>query len=165
MATWWTFDDIPLNQPRTTRAYVVPEGELLDYASRWDPLAMHTDAEAAKGSAHGGLIAPAVYTMAVANALIDELDPGTLSIGGSEWKVRFPRPVRPGDRLVATSTCVFKRESRTKADRGIARFEITMRNQKGEPVLEWETTVLVARKAGGQGDGASQSHRIDSAPY
>lgn len=154
MAKWWTFDDIPLNEPRSTRAYVVPEEELLAYASRWDPLAMHTDAEAARGSAHGGLIAPGVYTMAVANALIDELDPGTLSIGGSEWRVRFPHPVRPGDRLVATSTCVYKRESRTKADRGIARFQIAMRNQKGEPVLEWETTVLVARRARGQPESA-----------
>ncbi len=153
MATWWNYEDIPLNQPRTTRAYVVPEDEVTAYAARWDPLAMHTDAEAAKGLAHGGLIAPAIYTMAVANALIDELDPGTLSIGGAEWKVRFPHPVRPGDSLVASSTCVYKRESRTKPDRGIARFEIAMRNQRGEAVLQWETTVLVARRTGGGSDG------------
>ena len=153
MATWWFFDDIPLNQPRTTKSYLVPEEELMAFARKWDPLAMHTDPEAARKTAHRGLIAPAVYTMAVANALIDELDPGTLSIGGSEWKVRFPHPVRPGDCLVATSTCVHKRESRTKADRGIARFVIALRNQKGEPVLEWETTVLVARGIPGQAEG------------
>jgi acyl dehydratase len=148
VATWWFFDDIPLNQPRTTQPYTVSEAELTAFARKWDPLAMHTDREAARKTAHGGLIAPAVYTIAVANALIDELDPGTLSIGGSEWKVRFPHPVRPGDRLVATSECVYKRASGTKPDRGIARFVITMQNQKGEPVLEWGTTVLVSRRHG-----------------
>ena len=142
----WTFDDIPLNQRRTTKAYVVPEEELIAFAGRWDPLTMHTDREAAKVSPHGGLIAPAAYTIAVANVLTDELDPGVVSIGGAEWKVRFPNPVRPGDRLVATSECVYKRESRTKTDRGIARFEITMQNQKQETVLEWECTVLVTRR-------------------
>jgi acyl dehydratase len=142
----WAFDDIPLDQPRTTKTYVVPEEELIAFAARWDPLTMHTDREAAKVSSHGGLIAPAAYTIAVANALTDDLDPGILSIGGAGWKVQFPNPVRPGDRLVAISRCVHKRESRTKADRGIARFEITMQNQKGENVLEWECTVLVARR-------------------
>ena len=142
----WFYEDIPLNQPRTTNEYVVPEEELIAFARKWDPLAMHTDREAAKKSLHGGLIAPAMYTMAIANALIDQLDPSVQSIGGAEWKVQFPHPVRPGDRLVATSECVHKRDSRTKADRGIARFVISMRNQREEIVLQWECTVLVARK-------------------
>jgi acyl dehydratase len=142
----WFFDDIVLNQPRTTGEYVVPEEELIAFARQWDPLAMHTDREAAKKSPHGGIIAPAMYTMAVANALIDQLDPSIQSIGGAEWKVQFPQPVRPGDRLVATSECVHKRESRTKADRGVARFVISVRNQREETVLKWECTVLVAKR-------------------
>jgi acyl dehydratase len=142
----WFFDDIVLNQPRTTGEYVVPEEELIAFARQWDPLAMHTDREAAKESPHGGLIAPAMYTMAVANALIDQIDPSIQSIGGAEWKVQFPKPVRPGDRLVATSGCIYKRDSRTKADRGVARFVISMRNQREETVLKWECTVLVAKR-------------------
>jgi acyl dehydratase len=142
----WFFDDIVLNQPRTTGEYVVPEEELIAFARQWDPLAMHTDREASKKSPHGGIIAPAMYTMAVANALIDQLDPSIQSIGGAEWKVQFPQPVRPGDRLVATSECVHKRESRTKADRGVARFVISVRNQREETVLKWECTVLVAKR-------------------
>lgn len=142
----WFFDDIPLNQPRTTNEYVVPEEELIAFARQWDPLAMHTDREAAQKSLHRGIIAPAMYTMAIANTLIDQLDPRIQSIGGAEWKVQFPQPVRPGDRLVATSECVHKRDSRTKADRGIARFVITVRNQREEAVLKWECTVVVARE-------------------
>jgi acyl dehydratase len=149
MGQWWFFDDIPLNQPRTTPPYLVREEEMIAFARKWDPLAMHTDPEAARNTTHGGLIAPATYTMAVANALIDGLDPGVRSIGGSEWRVQFPSSVRPGDSLVATSECVYKRGSRTKSDRGIARFVITMHNQKGDSVLRWETTVLVSRRQGG----------------
>ena len=142
----WYFDDIQLHQPRTTKEYLVPEEELIAFAKRWDPLPMHTDREAAEKSPYGGLIAPVTYTMAVASALTSQLDPRVVSIGGIEWKLRFRHPVRPGDRLVATVECIDKRASRTKADRGIARFAITVQNQKGEKVLESESTTVVSRR-------------------
>jgi acyl dehydratase len=140
------FEDIQLHQPRTTAAYVVPEEELMAFTKRWDPLALDAQREAAQATPDAGLIAPATYTMAVANALISQLDPRALFIGVADWRVQFPHPVRPGDRLAATSECVFKRESRTKADRGIAQFVITLHNQNGETALNWECTVLVARR-------------------
>jgi acyl dehydratase len=142
----WYFDDIPLNQPMMTRAYVVTEAELVSFARQWDPLPIHVDPEAAKASPHGGLIAPAIYSVAVANALADELDPRFVAIGSADWKVQFAVPVRPNDRLIATSECVYKRQSRTKSDRGITRFVETVHNQKGERVLTWESTILVARR-------------------
>ncbi len=142
----WYFDDIPLNQPMTTNEYVVPEDELIAFAKRWDPLPMHTDREAAEASPHGGLIAPATYTLAVASWLASQVAARIVIIAGTEWKTRFLRPVRPGDRLVATSECISKRASRTKADRGIAVFMTTLRNQNGEKVLEWEGTVVVSRR-------------------
>jgi acyl dehydratase len=141
----WYFDDIPLNQPRMTREYVVPEEEMVSFARRWDPLPIHTDRKAAKASPHGGLIAPASYTISLASALVQELDPKIAFIGGLEWKTRFSAPVRPGDRLVATCQCVEKRASRTKPDRGIARFMTTMHNQRGETVITSEMTTLVSR--------------------
>jgi acyl dehydratase len=144
--TDWYFDDIPLNQPMMTRSYLVTEGELVSYAKSWDPLPIHVDPETAKASPHGGIIAPAIYTMAVANKLADELDPRFVAIGSADWKVQFAVPVRPNDILVASSECVFKRASRTKADRGVTRFVETVHNQKGERVLTWESTILVARR-------------------
>jgi acyl dehydratase len=142
----WYFDDVPLNQPMTTSEYVVMEEELIAFAKKWDPLPMHTDPEAAKASPHGGLIAPAAYTLAVANALAHRLNIRMPIVGGTEWKARFLAPVRPGDRLIATSECDQKRVSRTKPDRGIARFVTNVQNQKGERVLEFESTILVLRR-------------------
>ena len=140
----WTFDEIPLNQPMTTNEYVVEERELTTFAKKWDPLPMHTDSEAAKASPHGGLIAPALYTLAVANALAHRLDIKIPMIAGTEWKTRFLAPVRPGDRIVATMECVSKRVSRTKPDRGVVVFRTTLQNQKGERVLEFDSTMLVS---------------------
>mgnify|MGYP001056325394 CR=1 FL=1 len=141
----WYFDDILLNQPRTTREYVVPEEEMIAFAKRWDPLPIHTNPEAAKASPHGGLIAPASYVISLASGLVQELDPKIAFIGGLEWKTRFTAPVRPGDRLVAICECVEKRASRTRPDRGIAKFLTTMRNQRGESVITSEMTTLVAK--------------------
>lgn len=142
----WYFDDIPLNQPMTTKEYVVLEEELIAFAKKWDPLPMHTDPEAARASPYGGLIASSTYTHAVASLLGHQIAARPVIIAGGESKSRYLQPVRPGDRLAATSECVFKRESRTKADRGIARFVVTMQNQKGERVLELESTVVVPRR-------------------
>lgn len=148
----WYFEDIPLNQRMTTGEYVVPEEEMIAFAKKWDPLPMHTDPVAAKASPHGGLIASAIYTMAISSALGHRLDTSIAMVGGVEWKLRFPAPVRPGDRLVLTTECVEKRPSRTKPDRGVARFLNTVNNQKGERVLEFEGTALVSRRPHGQAE-------------
>lgn len=141
----WYFDDIPLNQPWTTREYVVPEEEMVAFARRWDPLPIHTDREAARASPHGSLIAPASYTISLASALVQNAGPPIAYIGGLEWKTRFTTAVRPGDRLVATCQCVYKRES-SRPDRGIARFMTVVRNQRNETVITSEMTTLVARR-------------------
>ena len=142
----WYFDDIPLNQPMTTTEYLVTEEELTAFARKWDPLPIHTDPEAAGKMPLGGLTAPALYTMGVCNLLGHRLRMTMPVIGAAEWRVRFPAPVRPGDHLAATLECDQKRVSRTKPDRGIARFVITLRNQAGERVLEWQSTMLVLRR-------------------
>ena len=139
------FDDIPLNQPRTTKDYVVPEEEMVAFAKRWDPLPIHIDPEAARASPYAGLIAPASYTISLASGLVQELNPKIAFIGGLQWTTRFTTPVRPGDRVVATYQCVEKRLSRSKPDCGVVRFLTTMSNQKGETIITSEMTALVAK--------------------
>ncbi len=142
----WYFEDIPLRQPLTTSDYVVTKRELLAFARKWDSLAIHTDPEAAIASEHGGLIASSIYTMAISSSLGKPITSKMAMFGGSEWKARFPNPVRPGDRLVQTVECIEKRVSRTKPDRGMIRLVTTMRNQKGETVLELECPLFVLRR-------------------
>lgn len=142
----WYLEDIPLNQPFTTSEHVVTEKELVDFAKKWDPLPIHTDPQAAEASVHGGLIASSIYTMAIGSSLGKPISTKIAMIGGAEWKVRFPTPVRAGDCLVETIECIGKRPSKTKPDRGIARFRNTVRNQMGETVLDLECPVVVLRR-------------------
>ena len=60
-------------------------------------------------------------------------------------EMRFPNPVRPGDRLTYHTECVEKRVSRSRPDRGIVRVRDRLVNQRGEAVLEQQVTLLVPR--------------------
>ena len=142
----WFLEDIPHNELWTSPEYVVTEQELISFARKWDPLPMHTDREAASRSPHGGLIAPALYVLGIASSAANPIREKAVFIGGSEWRARFLRPVRPDDRLVCTTECIGTRASRTKADRGTAQIMVTMYNQNKEKVLEYEATVVIARK-------------------
>ena len=96
----------------------------------------------------GGLIASGLHTMAVTLRLW--LDQGVFrscSLGSPGiGEIQFPRPVRPGDTLRVVTDIVELRLSTSKPDRGIARIRQVTINQRGEAVLEQETTVFLKRR-------------------
>jgi len=63
------------------------------------------------------------------------------------WRVRFPRPVYPGDTLFATSTVLDKRPSESKDDRGIVHVRTEGTNQHGEVVITYERRILVKKRS------------------
>ena len=63
-------------------------------------------------------------------------------------EVQFSRPVRPGDTLRVVTDITELRLSSSKPDRGIARIRQVTINQRGEPVMEQETTVFLKRRPG-----------------
>lgn len=143
------FEDIPLNEKETVGQYTVTKKEMVDFATKWDPLPMHIDEHAAESNKHGGLIAPACYTVSIAMSLLAQLKLRPASLGGAGWEVQFPVPVRPGDRLSITSECIEKRESRSKSDRGVAHFTCTTHNQNGDVVLQLKSVILVEKRDDG----------------
>ena len=62
------------------------------------------------------------------------------------WKMRFLKPVYPGDTLYSESEVLGKRESESKTDRGIVHVRTRGYNQKEELVLEYERRILVRKK-------------------
>jgi len=66
-------------------------------------------------------------------------------------ELKLPNPVRPGDELDLQMTVMEKRESKSKPDRGIARNQIQLSNQKGEIVLQCIANVLIARRSESSG--------------
>jgi acyl dehydratase len=153
------YEDFKVGDRFTSGTMTVTEADIVGFARQWDPQPFHVDAELARQSAFGGLIASGLHTMAITLRLW--LDLGILracSLGSPGLaEVRFARPVRPGDTLHVVTDIVELRASASRSDRGIARIRQATINQRGEPVMEQETTVFLKRRpatAGGSGVGA-----------
>jgi acyl dehydratase len=61
-------------------------------------------------------------------------------------QVEFALPVYPGDTLTARSTVIAKRHSDSRPNFGIVTWQTEGRNQRGEIVVSFRRTNLVAKK-------------------
>jgi len=115
---------------------------------RYDPQVFHLDAEAAKDTPYGGLIASGFHTMALTFRLF--LETGVLSscsLGSPGIdEVRWLLPVRPGDTLHVVGEVIEIRPSKSRFDRGMIRFRYTNFNQRGEKVLTMIGNQLLLRR-------------------
>jgi acyl dehydratase len=117
--------------------YQVTEQEIVAFASRYDPQAMHTDPAAAAQGPFGGLIASGWHTAAMmmrmyADNFVSKV--AALAAPGID-ELRWVRPVRPGDILRMRVTVVEARRSTSKPDRGVLRNFAEVLNQKGDVVM------------------------------
>ena len=93
-----TFEDFAPGQVYELGSTTVTEEEIVDFARRFDPQPFHLDAEAAKDSDFGGLIASGWHTGAMWMRLyVDSLLGGGSGQGSSGIEeLRWLAPVRPG---------------------------------------------------------------------
>lgn len=142
------FEDFTRGREFRTEGVTLTEGQIVDFALAFDPQPFHRDAEAAKNTIFGGLIASGFQTMALTFRLFVETGALTACSLGSPGvdELRWLRPVRPGDTLRATVLVLEQRPSRSKPDRGIVRLHWTTLNQRGEPVLTMTSMQLVKRR-------------------
>jgi acyl dehydratase len=125
--------------------------EIVAFARRYDPQAMHTDAEASARGPFGGLIASGWHTAAMVMRLFVEhylSRVATLPSPGID-ELRWVLPVRPGDRLRVRVTVTEARRSRSKPDRGIVRSLVEVLNQRDEVVMTQRPMNLMRCKADG----------------
>jgi acyl dehydratase len=116
---------------------VVEQEEVIAFAKRFDPQPFHTDPQAAKQSAFGGLIASGWHTASLMMRLfVDHYLSHVASLGSPGVdQLRWLKPVRPGDRLVLRVTVYEVKRSRSKPDRGILHSHIEVLNQHREVVM------------------------------
>ncbi len=142
------FEDFRLGERFISGGMTLTEAGMIEFARQWDPQPFHVDAEFAKNWQYGASIAPGPPTMSVTLKLWLEL--GVLkacSLGSPGLgETQFPRPVRPGDTLRVVTDIVELRASASKPDRGICRLRQVTINQRGEHVMEQETTVFLKRR-------------------
>lgn len=122
--------------------------EIMEFAHRYDPQSIHTDAEAAAQGPFGGLIASGWQTAALMMRLFADnylTSVASLASPGID-ELRWLRPLRPDDRLTLICETTGVRASTSKPDRGIITTSATLLNQNDEPVLTAKALNMVARR-------------------
>ncbi|HPK53806.1 MAG TPA: MaoC family dehydratase [Smithellaceae bacterium] len=142
------FDDFKVGDRFTSPGATITESQIIDFAMHYDSQPFHMDAEAAKKSIFGGLIASGIHTFAVTFRLILMTGVITGSNLGSPGmdELRWLQPVRPGDTLRAVLEVLETIPSKSKPDRGIVRFRYTTVNQRDEEVLTVVAKQIIAKK-------------------
>jgi acyl dehydratase len=118
---------------------------IVAFGKEYDPLPFHLDGEGARDSIFGDVIASALHTISrCTRAVVDAHGDLAILTGFGIDEVKTPLPVRPGDVLTVEGCWHVLRRSRSKPDRGIAGLRCTVRNQRGETVMEYGYRYLVA---------------------
>lgn len=138
--------------------YVTTDADdMMEFAHRYDPQPFHTDAETARHTFFGGLIASGWQTSAMMMRLYaDHYLTRVASLGSPGLdKLRWPAPVRPGDTLRIRTTVEAARRSKSKPDRGIVTTRAEMLNQDDVVVLDMSAVNLILTRDGGHGAGTA----------
>lgn len=142
------FEDFEVGAERSTdQYYEVTRDNIVAMARAWDPQPFHIDENAPETKEFGGLIACSAHTFAIFCHLgsHDPVKVAAIAAMGFE-EMRMLLPLRPGDRIRAASTCLYKRESRSKPDRGIIEAQTILRNQDDQDVFSVKSTTLVRKR-------------------
>src|SRR5260370_15746617 len=109
-------EDYPPGAVFTAGTVAVSEADIIDFARRYDPQAMHTDPEAAARGRFGGLIASGWHTAALMMLLFAHhfLSPASTVASPGLDELRWLHPVRPGDVLRLRVTVLAARRSRSR---------------------------------------------------
>jgi itaconyl-CoA hydratase len=104
------------------------------------------NAEFAKAHGHAGVVVnPFLVFTTVFGLSVQDLSESGGAFLGVEG-LEFGVPVYPGDTLEARSTVVDRRPSSTHAGMGIATWHTRGFNQRGEKVVDFKRTNMIARR-------------------
>jgi acyl dehydratase len=138
------FEDLVIGERRKSAARTVTEAELIDFARQYDPQWFHTDAEQARESHFGGLIASGVHVLAIWRQL-DHIINGDVDFvcGIGFDNFRLVTALRAGDSVYVTSEIIALTPSVSGKPRGTAITHYEMHNQNDEIVVRFDSINLV----------------------
>ena len=144
----WAFEDFAVGDTIALGEKQVSAGEIVEFASEFDPQPMHLDEEAGKASLLGGLAASGWHTccifmkMMCDGFLLDSTSQGAPGVEYARWR----KPVLAGDTLSGRSTIMAKRDSASRPRIGFVTVRHELVNQRGEVVLELENTGMFLKR-------------------
>jgi acyl dehydratase len=139
------FDDLVVGLAFQSGEYQLTEDEIVAFSRQYDPQPMHTDADFARQTEFGGLIASGFHTAAITMRLFVMSDastaPGSLGVGID--RLRWRAPVRSGDRLRAIFTIETLTPSTKRPRWGTVGTHAQVRNQNNVEVFDALMKALV----------------------
>jgi oxepin-CoA hydrolase / 3-oxo-5,6-dehydrosuberyl-CoA semialdehyde dehydrogenase len=109
----------------------------------------HMDEAAAKANPFfDGRVAHGYFVVSAAAGLFVDPDPGPCLANYGLERLRFLKPVYPGDTLTVALTCKQK-TARDGEAYGEVRWDVTVTNQDAEPVATYDVLTLVATRPAG----------------
>lgn len=146
-------EDFSPGDAREFGAYEVTEEEIIEFAGKYDPQPFHLDHDAAAKSIFGRLCASGWHTCAMTmRMMVDHMkeigDGASLGSPGID-RVRWLKPVFPGDVLSVKSVVEDVRPSKSKPGIGVVRQSYTVSNQQGEPVMAFTGNAFFPRREAG----------------
>ena len=130
--------------------YEVGRAKIAEFATAiGDPSPVYRDADAARAAGHADVIAPPTFAIAVSlEAAMVVLDDPDVALDYSrvvhgEQRFTHHRPIRAGDRLIATATI---ESARTVAGNDLLTTRVDVATEDGEAVCS-ASSMLVARGA------------------
>jgi len=140
------FEDFRVGDKIDCGSTTFQKEEMLEFARKFDPQPFHVDEQAAAGSAFGGLIASGWHTCSACMRLIvDHMHSASMGSPGVE-RIRWIKPVRPGDTLKMVATIIGVQPSKSRPDRGRVTFSYDMTDLAGEQVMSMQAVGIVKRR-------------------
>jgi len=149
MAIKYYWEDFTPGWVIETPTRTLSEQDIVRFAREYDPQIFHTDAEAARATPFGGLIASGWQTCGITMRLMCDgylLETSCVGSPGLE-ELRWLKPVRPGDTLRLRSTVLESTPSGKQPNRGTVLFRWDTLNQNDEIVLSMRGRQLFLRRA------------------
>lgn len=142
------FEDFEVGQVYETGTQTLSEQEIIEYGEKYAPLPYHTDVEAAKDTSFGTLIAAGYQTTSVTFGLFARTGALSLSGMGSPGvdKLRWKRPVKPGDTLRVEANIVEVSPAEKEGGRDAVRIRYDTFNQNDELVMNLTSLHFVRRR-------------------
>ena len=149
MAIKYYWEDFSPGRVFETAKRTLSEEDIVRFAREYDPQTYHTDADAARHSPFGGLIASGWQTGAVGMRLMCDgylIESSCVGSPGID-EMRFIKPVRPGDTLRLRSSVIESAPSKKQPNRGTVLYRWETLNQNGEVALSMLGRQLYLRRA------------------
>jgi acyl dehydratase len=143
------FDDLRAGQTFETSTHTITRSEILSFAKEFDPNPFHLDDSAAISAGLPSVIASGFHTLSLSFRLFFQLhlwDTAVLPSPGID-KVRWLKPLLPGQTVRVRATILETLPSKSRSDRGVVRMALeTFESLSDEAIMYAEAMHRLRRR-------------------